>query len=132
MIKSGDNIERDFYTFWKHSKLASVIHGKIYREGSRPMNAQTEDAVIAFKTGLAGQYQDGEVVINVYVPNIEHDNIYQKDISRCLEIGDLIVEDVNTFTNAEYLVRLLTIPQSFEAEGVNQYFVNARIKFTRK
>ncbi|MFV0536837.1 MAG: hypothetical protein ACK5M3_05615 [Dysgonomonas sp.] len=131
MSKSGDDIEADFYLFFKQSQLVSFIKGTLYREGNRPKDADTEDAVVSFKTGLDGQFQDGEIVINVYVPNLNQGGVIKKDITRCRQIGNLIMQIVKSFTDSEYLIYLINIPQSFESEDIQQHFVNARIGFER-
>lgn len=128
MRKSGDEIEADFYSLLKKSDLNSFIGGNLYREGMRPLNANSEDAVISFKTGLDGQFQDGEVVLNVYVPKISGTT---KDITRCRLIGSKIMEVVDSLTSSEYKVWLLNIPQSFEEVEIKQHFVNARLRFRR-
>lgn len=127
MMKGGDHIESDFYTMIK-SKLTGFIRGNVYREGKRPINAETEDAVVSFKTGLGGQFQDGEVVVNVYVPDISG---LGKDITRCREIGNKLVEVIGSLTTSEYLISLHNIPQSFNEVDIKQHFVNARIRFKR-
>lgn len=132
MKKSGDEIEADFFELIKNSSLSTFIKGTVYREGLRPINANTEDAVIFFKTGLDGQFQDGEIVLNVYVPNIPFEDTLVKDITRCRLIGNEIMKVIKTFTSGEYNVWLLNIPQSFAVDDIQQYYVNARIRFTRK
>ncbi len=132
MRKSGDEIEADFFELVENSSLSTFIKGTVYREGMRPINAKTEDAVVSFKTGLDGQFQDGEVVLNVYVPNVPFEETLVKDVTRCRLIGAEIMEVVKTFTSGEYNVWLLNIPQSFAVDDIQQHYVNARIRFTRK
>lgn len=132
MMKSGDQIEADFFGMVKSSSLSSFIHGSVYRDGTRPMNADTEDAIVKFKTGLDGQFQDGEVLLLVFVPDMSFEGSKIKDVGRCRAIGNLIMEAVKDFTNGEYNVWLLNIPQSFKEEDIEQHYVSARIRFTRK
>ena len=132
MIKGGDDIEADVFLLVKNSAIATFIKGTVYREGKRPLNATTEDAVVTFKTGLDGQFQDGEIVLNIYVPNIKGSSgLFEKDITRCRLIGNKMMESINTFTSSEYHIRLLNIPQSFKEQSIEQYYVNARIRFKR-
>lgn len=132
MRKGGDDIEADFFVMVKKSPLAEAVRGNIYREGMRPINANSEDIVISFKAGIDGQFQDGEVAVNVYVPNITYSGTTVKDISRCKTIGTLLTTTIPTFTNGEYNVWLQNIPQSFSEEDIQQHYVSARVRFRRK
>lgn len=132
MRKSGDEIEADIFLLVKNSAIATFINGEIYREGKRPLNSNKEDAVITFKTGIDGQFQDGELVLNVYVPNQKgKGGFFEKDITRCRLVGAKMIEAIDAFTSSEYNISLLNIPQSFSEEGIEQYYVNARIRFKR-
>lgn len=135
MRKTASQIESDVFDLLNASPLKTSISGKIYKEGVRPINAKTEDAVVIFDTGMDEQIQAGVVIINVYVPNIDNGankGVLVKDITRCSEI-ELIL---NSFARSlsisnEYKFKLDKTIKAFEADEIGQYFVNCRLKFKR-
>ena len=131
MIKSGDQIEYDFYILIKNSPLKDFIRGSVYRDEARPHNATSEDVEITFKVADGAQFQSGEVSINVYVPHIDSVNHKVRDYTRCRIIGNKLLEVVGELTNNEYLIEVLTTPKSIPIDGLNQTMVNMRLKFTR-
>lgn len=131
-MKSGDQIEFEFYEFIEESPLMSFINGQMYRDDMRPHNATSEDLVVTFKTGDAGQFQTGEVAVNVYVPFIENGGALVRDITRCRFISNEMIKTFKEFTNGEYLIELITAPKSISIPNVKQTMVNARLEFTRK
>ena len=55
-IKTEKQIEKDIFRIIKASPINTMIGGTLYRNGMRPRNAKTEDAVVAFLSGLDGQF----------------------------------------------------------------------------
>lgn len=131
MKKTGSEIEGDVFTILKNSALSTTIRGGLYRNGMRPNNADSEDAIVTFITGLDAQIQTGALNLNVYVPDIDNGSgVLIKNGLRCQMLEILvngIVQDLNPVT--EYRFSLGAIVQTFTAEGLNQHFVNAKIKF---
>ena len=72
MIKTEQQIERDFYSFIKESSLGKAIKGSIYRPDMRPADAKTEDLVVKFYTGIDEQIQSGTVIIDIYIPDVKN------------------------------------------------------------
>lgn len=62
MIKTEIQVERDFYSFVKSSKLGKAIKGSVYRSDMRPADAKTEDLIVKFLAGLDEQVQSGVVI----------------------------------------------------------------------
>lgn len=131
MIKSGDQIEYDFYILIEKSSLKDFVRGSIYRDEARPHNAITEDVEITFKVADGAQFQSGEVSINVYVPHIDSVNRKVRDYTRCRMIGNKLLEVADKLTNDEYLIEVLTTPKSIPIDGLDQTMVNMRLEFTR-
>lgn len=131
MIKSGDQIEYDFYILIEKSSLKDFVRGSIYRDEARPHNAITEDVEITFKVADGAQFQSGEVSINVYVPHIDSVNRKVRDYTRCRMIGNKLLEVAKDLTNSEYLIDVLTTPKSIPIDGLDQTMVNMRLEFTR-
>lgn len=136
MRKTGQQIEDDVFDLVQDSELSSFVKGKIYKEGTRPVDSENEDAIVSFKTGLDAQFQQGELTLNIYVPDIDNGGkILVKDIARCREIESKADSIVRTFTSSEYLFSLGGIPQTFQFQSENtkvkQHFVNIKLRFSR-
>ena len=130
MRKTAAEIEGDMYALINSSALKATLKGSIYRDGYRPLNAKTEDAVISFLTGLDAQTQTGVLNLNVYVADIDNGTgVLVKNGSRCRTFEMLANQIIHGFTPGNYKYSLGGIIQSFAAEGTDQHFVNARIKF---
>jgi len=135
MKKTASQIESDVFALLNASPLRTFISGKIYKEGVRPINAKTEDAVITFISGIDGQIQAGFLNVNVYVPNIDNGSnqgVLVKDISRCAAIESVLSSLAQSLTiSGEYKFQLDRIIQAFKVDEIDQYFVNCRLKFKR-
>ena len=130
MRKTGGSVEEDVYTLIKNSSLKTSIQGSLYREGMRPINSVTEDAIVSFLSGLDGEIQTGVLNLNIYVPDIVSDKQKVKNIARCLELEVL----ANTFIQSlslfgDYQFELDKMIQTFKSQEIEQHFVNCRIKF---
>lgn len=133
MTKTEKHIERDFFEFVNKSELAKAITGKVYRKGMRPDNSDKEDIVVKFLSGTDEQVQSGIVVINVYVPDvvIRKTGAKVENIGRVEELEELIISFVEDNDSNEYDLSKDGTPKSLEAEGIEQHFIYARIKFKR-
>lgn len=133
MIKSEQNIERDFYSLIANSELGNSVKGGIYRDGMRPANSAAEDLVLKFLSGMDNQIQTGIVIINLYVPDItysEHEYPV-KDNKRIAELEDLLLSFVNDNKNSEYWIETDSSPVTMLDEQINQHLIYARIAFRR-
>lgn len=132
MIKTEQQIERDFYSFIKESSLGKAIKGSIYRPDMRPADAKTEDLVVKFYTGIDEQIQSGTVIIDIYIPDVKNtDGRMVRNFGRIGVLQDEILSFVNNNDDTEYLMETETTPYSVEVEGIDQHCVKARIKFQR-
>lgn len=132
MIKTEQQIERDFYSFIKNSSLGAAIKGEVYRPKMRPADAKTEDLIVKFYTGTDEQIQAGTVIIDIYVPDIKTtDGRMVKNMTRIGVLEDEIIAFVNDNDNTEYLMETETSPYSVEVEGIDQHCIKARVKFQR-
>jgi len=129
MKKTSGQIEEYVYVLINGSSLKTDIRGNIYRPGLRPLNADTEDLVIQRPIGTANQVQIGIVNINVYVPNITSNGENVKDIERCDEIELLLGSFIDSLTDVNYEFKLDEMISTEKVEGIDQYFINARLKF---
>lgn len=131
MIKTANDIERDFYQFVKNSELGNAIRGEVLRDGMREDNAKSEDLIVKFLAGLDEQVQTGIVLIHIYVPNKTISNRNVRDTARIGELERLVRDFVDTAGGVEYWLETDTTPKSIEVENINQWLVIARIKFKR-
>ena len=133
MIKTEQQIERDFFSLIQNSPLGNAIKGGIYRDEMRPANATTEDLVIKFLSGIDEQVQTGVVIINLYVPDItcSKDGRKIKNIIRIAELEELILSFVNNSANTEYYMQTDETPISIFNEDINQHLIYTKIKFKR-
>lgn len=133
-MKGSQQIEREFYLKVK-KPIESLISGKLYLNGMLPTFSTTptiENAVIVFKSsGPYGQFQTGQLYINVYVPNREFKGTYIKDIARITELENSLMEIATDLTDNEYRVDLIETPQSYPLNEIKQHFINVRLKFRR-
>lgn len=133
-MKGATQIEGDFFNKIK-PHLQGFIDGSVYREGVRPpikdVTKTKEDAVVTFKAGLDSQFQMGEVIVNVYVNDISFNGNLIKNIVRCGQIEQKLLELSKELTDGEYLISLINIPEAFPEEVIQQHYVNARFRFKR-
>lgn len=134
MEKTEKEIEKDVFRIIKNSLLKDEIKGSFYRAGMRAKKAMSEDVVIKFHTGLDGQEQFGIVLVHIYVPNIQisSDGELTEDITRIERLEGILNDVINSLENDEYWFEKDGTPKSFPAEGIEQHFINARIKYRRK
>lgn len=131
MIKTEQEIERDFYTMIKSSELGNEIRGGLYRDGMRPDNSTEEDLIVKLLSGTDEQVQEGVIVINLYVPDIPNGSRKVKDLQRITELQSCIRSFINDNENTEYLMSSDGTPKSMLNEDINQHLIVARIKYKR-
>lgn len=131
-IKTEKQIEKDIFRIIKASPINTMIGGTLYRKGMRPRNAKTEDAVVAFLSGLDGQFQTGVVLLNIYVPmtqNASSDKI--TDISRVETLEAAVKDFFDECSEVNYLFELRETPYSEDLDAIEQTRINVRIHYTR-
>lgn len=130
-MKTASQIEKDVFLA---AKTALKISGTVYREGYRPDDANSEDAVVTFVAGLDDQVQSGKLNVNVYVTDQNQSGRAVKAGKRIEEIEQM-VEPLLTLlqsTCPEYDFSKSSTPKAFPAEGINQHFLNIPIKYKLK
>lgn len=132
-MKTEKQIERDFYSLIKQSSLGAAIRGDIYRSEMRPKDAESEDIIVKFLSGLDGQIQQGVVILNVYVPDVtlRSDGRRVEDKERVAELEALIVDFIENHGSTEYLIESDLTPTSMLNEELEQHLIYARLRFQR-
>ena len=132
MIKTGSQIERDFYTLINASSLGKSIKGKVYRPEMRPADATSEDIIVKFLAGEDEQVQTGVVICNIYVPDvIKAKGRKVIDHARIAELELLVLSFVENFDSSEYLIKTDGSMQTYLNEEIDQHLISVRIKFQR-
>lgn len=135
MSKKGTSqIEQDVFNVLE-SFFSGVIGGTVYMQGCRPLDAATEDVVIAVTSGDADQIQIGRARINIYVPDIDNNSgtpVPNKGRIQELEKFDsAVVVALNTVLFEEYEFYLFEMTDTVKVEEINQHFVNIKLEFER-
>lgn len=131
MIKTEQEIERDFYRIVCEGDIGRTIRGTVYRSEMRPNDASTEDIVISFLTGLDAQDQTGIVVVNVYVPDIDGPGgRLVADRKRIGELEELMLELTGVHKEHDYRIETERTPYSRKADIKGQHVVVCRYQFT--
>lgn len=134
MKKGTSQIEQDIFNVLE-SFFSGVIGGTVYMQGCRPLDAKTEDVVIAVTSGTADQIQTGRARVNIYVPDIDNNSgtlVPDKERIQELEKFDsAVVVALNTVLFEEYEFYLFEMTDTVKAEGINQHFVNIKLEFER-
>ena len=104
-------------------------------QGCRPLDAETEDVVIAVTSGTADQIQTGRARVNIYIPDIDNNSgsfVPNKERIQELERFDsAVVVALNTVLFEEYEFYLFAMTDTVKAEEINQHFVNIKLEFER-
>lgn len=131
--KTEKRIERDFFEFVSNSELAKNISGMVYRKGMRPVGSDKEDIVVKFLSGIDEQIQSGIIVLNIYVPDttIRSTGAKVEDIKRVEELEELALSFIEENDSTEYELSKDGTPKSLETEGIEQHFIQVRIKYRR-
>jgi hypothetical protein len=132
--KNALKIEDDIYNVLV-DVFPGIISGTLYKEGTRPTDAQTEDAVIIVSGGDVEQIQTGRAHINIYVQDIDNGSgnlVGDKDrLTELSDCDETIVEALNNALFEEYSFRLNKMTDTFAEKDINQHFVNVNLEFER-
>lgn len=132
MQKTEIEIQTDVYKLLQNSSLKGVVNGKVYQNGLRPRDSKTEDVVVIFTTGLAGQVQTGVVTIHVFVPQISNvlNGVLQPNLTRVNELEKDAQAFVNSLTSvSEYKFTLWKTIASIQDDDLKQTIIVIQLKF---
>lgn len=133
MKLTGQKIVSDVIALLRDTPIAEAIGGNIYRGGLRPRDSKAEDLVVIFTDADAGQFQDGTVTLNIYVPDIRNgsNGVLVSDEGRCEVLETLAQEslDLLTVARCNYWFRLRDAIHTRHDDEIDQSFIVARIGF---
>ena len=132
-MKTGGQVETDFYRATKKTELSRKISGEVYRDGFRPRNSKKEDIIIRMTALSVGQLQEGVLTILVFVPDSE---VYGKGnlkrnitkLNKFEELGEKAVEEIRQELSEYQNVELQTGIQSYP-DSNEEHFVSIKISF---
>jgi hypothetical protein len=131
MRKTGEQVLDDVFGKLKNSALAGFVSGELYLR-QRPDNSTAEDIVISFKTGTDGDFQQGAITVNIWIPDIDDGNGgLVCDVARARDVEVKANEVLRDFTSGEYLFSLGSMIQTLKEEGIDQHFVYVDLRFKR-
>lgn len=133
MTKTAKEIQGDIIALLRDSTLAKSCSGKIYRRGYRPLNSQAEDIIVGFVTGMPGEIDEGVIVVNVYVADIDAvgNGTLVENGSRTAELEKLAAEWVEDLkaNRSNYLFSLSQSIYTESEQEVPQHFVSVRLSY---
>lgn len=110
------------------SVFNGVINGDVYHDGTRPMDSNKEDVIVAVSAGTVSQIQDFSAYVNVYIPDIQNKTKrYVLDRGRIEEIIEYEDELVNAFNDNNidlYEARISSATTTLVAREVKQHIVS--------
>lgn len=132
-MKTAKEIQGDIINLLQNSALSNEVSGRIYRKGYRPLNSQEEDIVVAFVTGFSGEIEEGVVVVNVYVPDIDtfENGTMVENGARTAQIERLAADWVEGLkaSHSNYLFSLSQAISTEAEQAIHQHFVSIRLSY---
>lgn len=133
MQKTSKQIQGDVFSFLRDSTLSTMISGGVYRQGMRPRDSRKEDAIVIFSTGIPGQIQEGSVVINIYVPDIDPwgNGVFVENGARTEALEWAAQEWVEslTYDRSIYKFRLQQTIYTEDEPSIKQHFIVVKLAF---
>ena len=129
--KGQTTIEMEMYAALEEL-MGKTIKGTFYPSEVRPLEANTEDAVLTVSNATAGQFQEGRARLNIYVPDIDIGGTsLVPDKGRIAELEamtDEVVEKLNEADTA-YFFDLFQATATITVPGKSEHLVNIGIHF---
>ncbi len=132
MAKKGlTTIEMEMYAALEEL-MGRTIKGTFYPSETRPLEADTEDAVLTVSNVTADQIQEGRARLNIYVPDIDNGSgSLVPDKARLMQleaVTDEVVEKLNEADTA-YSFDLFQATATIAVPGKSEHMVNIGIQF---
>lgn len=133
MKVSADEVIDYLYLRIRECGLMDEIDGDLYKDGSmRPLNSNREDAVLSFRTGTHAQIQQGTIVLNIYVPDIDNGSgLKMKNSARTQQIGRKVCAMFRDRTHGDYSFTLGNMISTFAQPAINQHYVSIDLRFKK-
>lgn len=133
-MKTGNEIEAEFYQAVKNTTLAAQVNGEVYRDDFRPRDSVKEDIIVRLTAVTSGQVQSGVVTLLIYTPDIQvrgKSGVRKRNSARLTELESLAaqaVEEIAESLDGYDQVMTETGIRSYRDDN-EQHFVSVRISF---
>lgn len=107
------------------------IGGGCYIGDERPFNSKQEDCNVRLLTGNAAQVQEGNVIVNIFVPDVmAADGLWYRNTERCSEVEQML-EALPAALSRLGDVRYTHdgMIATYMENQIRQHFVSAKLKF---
>lgn len=133
-MKTGSEVESDFYKAVLETELAKEINGAVYRSDFRPRNSKKEDVVVRLTAVTSGQLQYGVVTLLVFVPDVDatgqgHKKRNSARICKLEQFGVSAVDEIRQILTEYDNINLETGVDAYPDDN-EQHFVSIRINFS--
>lgn len=131
MPKGQTTIEMEMYAALEEL-MGQTIKGTFYPSEVRPLEANTEDAVLTVSNATADQIQEGRARLNIYVPDIDiGSESLVPDKARLMELEAVTEKVIETLNEADtaYCFDLFQATATIAVPGKNEHFLNIGIHF---
>lgn len=126
-MKSDIAIKKDVYMYIKGTALASMVTGKLSRR-KRPVNSDKEDILISVLAQEGTDEQIAEVLVNVYVADVNIHGQYEENDSRLEKLAEQASEDLDSFHGERYYCKLRSQRILAAANG-QEHVISHRIRY---
>ena len=131
-MRTGTQVQNDIIDLLKGSELVNSISGGLYRGEMRPKDSNKEDLLVMFTSGNGALEQEGDVTLNIYVPDIfvGTDGVSYQDSARCEVLEAAVLAEVSTWNQrSDYHFSLRNTIFSLHDDEIRQSFVVVRLGF---
>lgn len=126
-MKSDIAIKKDVYLYLKGTTLAAMVTGKLSRR-KRPVNSDKEDILISVLAQEGTSEQSAEVLVNVYVADVNIHGQYEENDSRLEELAEQASKDMESFYGADYYCKLNSQRILAAANG-QEHVISHRLRY---
>ena len=131
MPKGQTTIEMEMYAALEEL-MGQTIKGTFYPSEVRPLEANTEDAVLTVSNATADQIQEGRARLNIYVPDIDigYESLVP-DKTRLMELEAVTEKVIETLNEADtaYYFDLFQATATIAVPGKEEHVLNIGIHF---
>ena len=131
MARGTTQIELEMYAALEEL-MGGMITGTFYPSDLRPLDANTEDAVLTVSNVTAAQIQEGRARLNIYVPDIDNGGTrLVPDKARLMELEKMTDKVVETLNEADtaYIFDLFQATATIAVPWKSEHFLNIGIHF---
>lgn len=128
MARTAKQVQGDIISLLRNADWESLISGKIYRNGYRPIDSTKEDIIVTHTAGIPDRFQSGIVTINIYVEDMpEGEN--GRRVEELEKLAQSWVEELIPIQPMGYVFELQETIHSIKDEERPQHFIAIKLKY---